>query len=102
MLEEKAQQYMVKISSVESLHAVVTCLTDCVIQIISVVQGENLLFGVMACCGYLLTDSAIQISSVLQGENLLCVVIACSSDMPTNSSTEVSEGKPECYKARQF
>ena len=49
-----------------------------------------------------LTDSAIQISSVLQGENLLCVVIACGSDLPTNSSTEVSEGKPECYKARQF
>ena len=53
VLEEKAQQYMVKISSVESLHAVVTCLTDCAIQISSVVQGENLLFGVMACCGYL-------------------------------------------------
>ena len=74
MLYRLVLWYKVRICSLESWHAVVTCLTD----------------------------SAIQISSVLQGENLLCVVIACGSDLPTNSSTEVSEGKPECYKARQF
>ena len=67
-------QYKVKISSVVSLHAVVNCPSDC----------------------------AIPISSAVQGENLLCGVIACGSDLPTNSSTEVSEGKPECYKVRQF
>ena len=80
VLEEKAQQYKVRICSVESLHAVVTCVTvlyRLVLQYKVRVCSVESLHAVVTC----LTDCAIQISSAVQGENLLCRVMACCGYM---------------------